>query len=68
MSEAYSQAAKRLLAGLDAKAKLVRLPITPAGRALLRRELKQGDASKVVLFNRNFDHEASNFNLKASEH
>lgn len=67
MSETFSQAAKRLLAGFDAKAKVVRLPMTPAGRALLRRELEQN--REAALESRNFDYEATkNFNLKASEH
>ncbi|UXM96182.1 hypothetical protein N5853_06115 [Bartonella sp. HY329] len=67
MSEIFSQAAKRLLVRLDVREKLVRLPMTPAGRALLRRDLAQG--RHIALESRNFDYEAMNsFNLKTSEH
>lgn len=76
MSETFSQAAKRLLAGLDAKAKIVHLPVTPAGRALLRHVLQQNKMDGATFSNRNFDHEAAThfsqkmgrFNLKKSEH
>lgn len=67
MSETFSQAAKRLIARLNAREELVRLPMTPAGRALLRHDLAQG--RHIALESRNFDYEAMNsFNLKTSEH